>query len=122
MMGPEFAKQMQRLQTRFGPKAFDAEFVDLVWREVKDMGEQAFTRFVDVMIGSRAPTKPPLLSEFREARLAEHKRSFDNEVRGAARTMAKPITEVLRPAFGGVASVKEAFEIARLRLRTGGKS
>lgn len=118
-MTPEqFAPQLNRLRIRFGDRALDKEFSQLVWREVHDMSEQAFTRFVDVMIGSRPHTKPPLLAEFREARLNERKRAFDNEVQAVTRGTLKPLADVLRPDFGGVSGVKEALEIARLRQRT----
>ena len=125
-----FANQWQRLVTRFGERSMDAEFMRLCANEVHDMSEAAFARFCDVLIGSRTANKPPLLSEFREARLAENKRRFDNEVRGAANAMFGPsgtpqerkahVLKVLSKEFGSVSSIAEALEVARLRLRLEG--
>lgn len=71
MTGEIFAAQVKRLQGRFGMKAFDQQFVDLVWRECREMTDGAFITFVDVIIGSRPHTRPPLLTEFREAKLTD---------------------------------------------------
>ncbi len=122
-----FLKQIARLKSRFGEKAFDGEFVQLVAREVKDMSESSFVRFVDVMIGSRTAHKPPLLSEFREARQKDEKIRFDNDVNGAARAlrrapqeMRKHMQNILKKDFGGVESLTDALEVARLKRRTNG--
>jgi hypothetical protein len=119
-----FKTQMVRLQTRFTAKAFDSEFVALIWREVHDMSESGFQRFCDVMIGSRTAHKPPLLSEFREARINERKLKFENDVRGAAQSLKRAPEEmrrhmraILSKEFGGVESVGDALEIAQLRRR-----
>jgi hypothetical protein len=123
MNQPFFLSQITRLRTRFGDKNFDNEFVKLVAAEVHDMSESGFKRFCDVLIGSRTAHKPPLLSEFREARIKENEVRFRNDVAGATRALndpriAKPISEVLHREFGKVESVSEAFAIAKLRLRT----
>lgn len=120
-----FQFQIQRLQTRFGTKAFDQEFSQLVWREVHDMSEPGFVRTVDIFIGSRSTHKPPLLSEFREARLNEKKLKFQNDLRGATEfltkkapaEMRKHLKAILSKEFGGVESVSDAFEVARMRVR-----
>lgn len=119
-----FKDQIKRLRTRFGDKNFDAEFIQLVWTEVHDMSEHAFKRFVDVLIGSRTANKPPLLSEFREARQNEQKLKFDNDVRGAAQAlrrapeeMRKHLRQVLKADFGGVTSLTDAMEVARIQQR-----
>lgn len=121
-MSPDFFKhQMTRLQTRFGNRSIDSEFVLLVWRECKDMSEQAFLRSIDLWIGSRAHNRPPLLAEFREARLFESKMKFQAEVQGAANTfnrkapaeMRKHLQTVLSQAYGGVESASDALEIER---------
>ncbi len=120
-----FKAQITRLQVRF-PKALDNEFVMLAWKETHDMSESGFQRFCDVLIGSRTHHKPPLLSEFREARLNEHKRQFDNDVRAAASVMfggATPgsrkahVLRLLSKEYGKVSSVTEAVEVARMKLR-----
>ncbi len=120
-----YRQQLTRLRVRFGEKAMDAEFVMLVWREVHDMSESAFQRFCDVLIGSRTHHKPPLLSEFREARMQEQKIKFDNDVRGAVNflerkapaEMHKHLRAILSKEFGGVESVMDAVDVARHRLR-----
>jgi phosphoenolpyruvate carboxylase len=111
----EFFEQWQRLKNKFG-KAMDDELKQLVSLEMKDMSYAGFKRAVDVFIGSRTPNKPPLLSEFREARLLEERQRLRNETAAAARSLYKHpgnIREVLKPVFGGVSSVKEALEIAK---------
>lgn len=119
----EFRDQIERFKKRFGEKAFDEEFIKLVWREVKDMPAHAFERTADVMIGARKHTDPPRVTDFREARLNAQKNAFDREVAGAANilrhpTLSKPLAEVLKRDFGAVDSVKDALEIARLRIKT----
>lgn len=118
-----FKHQVQRLRTRFGDRNFDNEFVQLVWREVYDMSEQAFIKTVDVFIGSRPTTKPPLLTDFRDARLAEQKRRFEEDLRGATQMlrrrapeeMRKHLRVILSKDFGGVESVVDALEVAKHR-------
>lgn len=125
-----FLQQVKRLQVRFGERALDAEFVQLIWREVHEMSEHAFQRFCDVMIGSRSHNKPPLLSEFREARMQEQKLRFENDVRGASQSlerkapaeMREHLGKVLSAEFGKVDGVGDALAIARLRLRTRGEA
>lgn len=118
-----FHEQWKRLIIRFGAKNMDSEFGKLALAEVHDMSEHGFKRFVDVLIGSRTAHKPPLLSEFREARIKEAEQRFKNDVAGATRALkdpriAKPLSEVLKRDFGAVSGVMEALEIARLRQRT----
>ena len=120
-----FLKQISRLKARFGEKHFDHEFVQLVAREVVTMSEPAFLRFVDVTIGSRTVNKPPLLSEFREARMNEERVKFQNDVAGAAQAlrrgspeeMRKNMRTVLSREFGAVDTLSDALEIARLKHR-----
>jgi hypothetical protein len=64
----EYRDQIERMKRRFGQKAFDEEFIKLVWREVKDMSQYDFVRTADVMIGTRNHTRPPSIVDFREAR------------------------------------------------------
>ncbi|MGE0525862.1 MAG: hypothetical protein AB7G93_09670 [Bdellovibrionales bacterium] len=127
-MTPEFFKQQwDRLKVRFGDRAMDDEFGRLALAEVRDMSEDAFKRAVDVWIGSRPHNKPPLLSEFREARLAREKRKLEHEASGAAQTLRKAPEEmkqhmrkILSQEYGGVDSVTDAFEIARIRRLSSG--
>lgn len=123
-----FQAQMQRLITRFGQKAFDPEFSKLVWSEVRDMSEPGFVRFCDVLIGSRTAHKPPLLSEFREARMNEQKLKFENEVRDAAQSlrrapaeMREHLRKLLEKEMGaGIETLSDAVELVQLRNRTAG--
>ena len=120
-----FFEQWDRLKVRFGVRAMDEEFKRLCALEVNTMSEAGFRRFVDVMIGSRMYNKPPLLSEFREARLNEEKLKFQNDVIGAAAFVQKRAPEemrnhlrnILSKEFGKVSGVAEALEVARVRLR-----
>lgn len=114
-----FREQIGRLKTRFGDRAFDAEFVKLVALEVNTMSEQAFSRTVGTFIGSRKHTDPPRLSEFREARLREEKYAFDQEVRGAANVLDWPakggLQRFLAREYPGAKTLNEAVEIQILR-------
>lgn len=120
-----FQTQITRLRIRFSDRNFDQEFVQLVWRECHDMSEPGFQRLCDVFIGSRTANKPPLLSEFREARINEQKLRFDNETKAAARTLSRTapaetrahLRKVLSADFGACESAADALEIARLRRR-----
>jgi len=116
--------QKARLIDRFGKQNFSPEFSLLVSVECKSMPDAPFVDMVNAMIGNRKPSNPPLLQDFRDGRLSFEKRKFEAEVNGAIRGFekltAKPIAELLSPHFGKVGSVSEAFEIAKLRLKTGG--
>lgn len=90
MKSDYFLTHIKLLQNRFGEKALNKSFVDLVWREVCTMSDFGFARTCEVFIGSRPHTKPPLLTDFREARLRDEKREFDNQVRDAASAMDWP--------------------------------
>lgn len=121
-----FREQIKRLRTRFGDKAFDPEFIQLAWQVVHDMSEAGFRRFVDVLIGSRTANKPPLLSEFREARQQEQNLKFQNDLKGASQflnrkapeEMRKHMKQVLKRDFGGVDSLMDAVEVAKVQRRT----
>lgn len=123
-----FQAQMQRLITRFGQRNFDPEFVRLVWQAVCGMSDTGFQRLCDVLIGSRSQSKPPLLSEFREAFHNEQKLRFQNDLKGAAsffkrqapEEMRQHLRVVLSQEYGGVGGVGEALEVARLRQQTKG--
>jgi hypothetical protein len=85
-----FQDQVKRLHVRFGERNFDAEFVSLLWDEVCTMSDPGLKMTVDVMIGNRLTNKPPVLQDFRDARLKEEKLKFENEVRGASRAVFEP--------------------------------
>lgn len=115
-----FISQISRLRRRFGDKNFDPEFVKLAAIEVKSMSEMGFQRAVDIWIGSRTSHKPPLLSEFREARLNEEKLKLDGPK--GAREFSVPATlisfkNILKEQFGNVATAMEAVELLTLKKR-----
>jgi hypothetical protein len=116
-----FKEQVSRLRTRFGEKAFDDEFVKLAWLEVGEMSDLGFKRTCDTFIGSKPWSQPPLLADFREARLTELRSQLKTEVATAARALfpvtKKTANEVLRPFFGEVTGVLEAWSVARRRGR-----
>lgn len=123
---PLVMNQINRLKSRFGEKAFDDEFVKLATKELMNMVDTNVIRSVDVWIGSRAHNRPPLLTDFREARIAENKAKFENDLRGATNflerrapgEMRANLRTVLSKEFGQVDSIGEALEIARLRFQT----
>lgn len=129
MTKESFLTQWQRLVNRFGAKAMDSELMRLCAVEVDTMSEANFKRTVETWIGSRPHTKPPLLSEFREARIAEEKLAFQNDVRGASNflnrrapgEMRSHLRAVLSKEFGGVENPVEAWEVARIRKLTSDK-
>ena len=84
-----FDVQIKRLKMRFGEKAFDPEFVKLVGAEVSSMSNRDFQDIVDIMISTRGHTRPPLITEFKEARLRKEKYKFNYEVQGAVNTLSK---------------------------------
>ncbi len=114
------ADQLERLKRRFGDKNFDAEFIKLVANEVRIMTDYDFIKFCDVMIGTRSPNKPPLISDFREARIAAEKASFTRMVSDGAKILDHPakgdgLKKVLKEQFGNVSSVTDAIEWKRLQ-------
>lgn len=114
-----FKNQVMRLRRRFGDRNFDDEFVLLVWREVCTMSDESMMRLVDIMVGSRASNKAPLLTDFREARLKEEQNRFKTEAGAASRSLDWPIKEglkkILHKDFGGAKTVNEAIQIQILK-------
>lgn len=115
-----FGEQVQRLRSRFGEKAFDNELCRLIALEVKEMHPHDFVRTVDVMIGSRPHSKPPLLSEFREARLQAEKMKHQQELRQAVETFNHPaksdgLRRFLAMNYPGAKTLWEAVQIQVLR-------
>ncbi len=128
MMGAIFfSEQWKRLTSRFGDRALDDEFQKLAWREVSDMSDYDFREVVNTWIGDRPHHKPPLLSDFRSARQSREKQNFTRDLQGAAKTWGdvlvgtqarKHLDDVLEREFGGgVRSIKDAFEVARMKER-----
>lgn len=114
-----FVTQIDRLKRRFGEKHFDVEFMKLASFEVAKMSEMGFRRAVDVWIGSRSHNKPPLLSEFREAKLNEDKQKLSSDANYANEVFNSGwhsgLNKILREQYGNVTSVNEAVELVRLK-------
>lgn len=119
-----FEMQFERLRTRFGKHAMDDEFKTLVAEATQGMSDHAFKTTIDVFIGSRPHNRPPLVSDFREAKCAEHKKNFDAEVRQVAKVWDSSMREValegrkkaLTKEFGAE-SIKAAFKVAVQRFK-----
>lgn len=117
-----FLSQIDRLKRRFGEKHFDMEFVKLASFEAHKMSDEWFQRAVDAWVGSRSVSKPPLIAEFKEAKLKEEKYRLDNITKEAARSLDLPaqndsLKKILKDQFGGTTSVKEAIEWIQLQNR-----
>lgn len=115
-----YITQIDRLKRRFGDKNFDAEFIKLAGFEAKLMSDTWFQKTVDTWIGSRAPNKPPLLSEFKEARLSEERIRLNNMTRDAGQVLSHPakaegLKKILKEQFGNAQSVMDAVELLRLK-------
>jgi len=118
-----FKSEIKRLRVRFGDRAFDAEMTKLVWDEVSTMSADGFHKYVSTLIGHRGPFDPPLLAEFREARLFEERNNLKKETAGAGRELRKVdslgFDRMLALNFPGAKSAKDALAIAK-KKRQGG--
>lgn len=115
-----FAEGLRLLKLRFGEKAFDPGFVELISREVRDMSDYGFTRAVEHMLGARPHNKPPLLPDFRDMRLKEQKSSFDRDVQGASAAMDrqnwnKGLSAFLAKEYPGCKTLNQAVEVCKFR-------
>ncbi len=115
------AKQIERLKSRFGDRAFDPEFIDLARGEMARMRDDALIKMVDFFIGSRPANRPPLISDFRDGRYAAEKVSFNADVAGALKALDKPWQTGLKPYlennFPGCKTLEEAVEVRRLQIQ-----
>jgi hypothetical protein len=116
------ADQINRLKSRFGDKAFDDEFVKLVKAELRNMVDGNVTRCCDLFIGNRPHHKPPVLDDFRQARLAEEKVKVEYAARGAMDAMTRGpagnegLKRYLAKAFPGCKTLNEAIEVRRHQI------
>jgi hypothetical protein len=119
MTPAEFDTSWQRLRQRFGDKACDGEFKRLIALECGAMQAHAFSRICDFMIGTRKHTAPPLLQDFRDARVREEKQRFEADVRGASDAFERrPMSEILkRLGYAEARTASEAVETEREILR-----
>lgn len=114
-----FRSQIERLRIRFGAKAFDSEFIRILGLEIAMVSDEFFRRTVDTWIGTRKNNNPPLLTDFREARIASEKSKFQVEVKKASEGFSNGLAAVLQKAYN-VGSIQEAFELEKLKLKLGG--
>jgi len=122
MDGHVMAKQITRLKLRFGERAFDAETVRLIRREVESMDEKEFELLVDGLIATRLHTKAPLIADFRAGRLTVEKRILDAASRGAERAFSTPNMSVglvgyLAREFPGCKTLNEAVAVRRHQIK-----
>jgi hypothetical protein len=115
-----FREQIARLQQRFGPKAFDEEFNRIIAAEVKFMSEISFVKLVNHLIGSRPPSRPPLLVAFKEGRLNDEREALSRASQGAAKSFNNPalsegLKSILARDYNGARTALEAVHIQILR-------
>lgn len=67
-----FLLQVKRLHNTYGPKSYNEERGELLWREVQDLSNYWMTKAVDLFVGSHR--QAPLLPEFREEIAKERER------------------------------------------------
>lgn len=122
-MTPEFWNhQKSRLIDRFGERNFSREFSLLVAVECNSMPDQEFLHAVSAMIGARKPSDPPLIKDFRDARLAYERRVFERDVRGASNAMNQTpwslgLRAYLAKEFPGCKTINEAVEVRKMQIQ-----
>lgn len=114
-----FLSQVKRLQIHFGTRSFNSESIRVFAREIAIVSDEFFRNLVDTWIGSRKTTNPPLLPDFREAKLTYERNNLKREVRDASVGFSNSLKDVLRDVYK-VDTLKEAFELEALKLKLGG--
>ena len=113
--------QKARLIDRFGKNNFSPEFSLLVSIECRQLPDSALREIVDALIGNRKPSNPPLIQDFRDARLAFERREFDRDANGARNALDWPakdgLQKYLTKAFPGCKTINEAIEVRRLQVQ-----
>lgn len=121
MMQETWTEQKLRLIDRFGERNFSKEFSLLVALECKNLPDNAFVDLVNAMIGSRRPNNPPLISDFRNARLSYERRIFERDTSGALRALDIPwqngLQAYLAKEFPGCKTLNEAVEVRKLQIQ-----
>lgn len=117
-----FVEQMNRLRVRFGKSAFDDESTKLIHQNIYDLTPAEFVKVVDFMISSRAHNRPPLVSDFRDARLREEKARFQEDMMASIEKFEHPaaqdgLKKYLAKAFPGCKNLNEAIEVRRLQIQ-----
>lgn len=113
--------QKSRLIDRFGKNNFSSEFSLLVAIECRSIPDHVFVDMVGAMIGARKPSDPPLIRDFRDARLAYERREYERNLYGAARAMHSPVLsrglqDYLGNHFPGCKTIMEAVEVRRHQI------
>lgn len=72
----EFSKQMDRLREVYGDRAYTAERVKLIFRQVQDESASWWLKCVDYLIG--VCRQPPLSMEINEQLLIERERKWES--------------------------------------------
>ncbi len=116
-----WTRQKARLIDRFGKNNFSPEFSLLVSMECRPMPDQPFEEMVNAMIGGRRPNNPPLIQDFRDARLAWERRVFERDLSGAERAMNMPAKDGLKlylvKEFPGCKTLNQAVEVRRHQIQ-----
>lgn len=120
----DFEHQWKRLIARFGARAMDDEFKKLAAIEIRDMNSFHFRETVNVWIGERPHTRPPLLADFREARIRRDQNKFKSDVRTAGGVLREAnidpanLAKTLEEEYGaGIDTPSKALEFKRLKAR-----
>jgi len=74
MVASDFVKCVAMLRIRFGDKAFDKQFNEILMKLVIDMDAKWFSDTCIAFVGERKHTNPPLIVNFREAMHKEKNR------------------------------------------------
>lgn len=119
MLPHEFQGQMKRLEETFTVRAFPANRVELIWKQVSDMDIAWFTHLCDRMVGDMR--QPPLVPDFREAAYKERQARFGREVDSASRSWDTGEFNGLQAYLRSVGAInlKNAVEQERWRIRNG---
>lgn len=76
MTTEHFANQMNRLANTFGG-AYKTERTQIIWKEMGNLPEEAFTRIVDKLIGECRMA--PMIQEFRDAAASEREKIWSRQ-------------------------------------------
>lgn len=119
MIRSEFDDQIKRLRVKFGDKAFDPETVALIATECITLKSEEFAKIASFFLGTRKHINPPMLPDFKEAKLRAEKLAFNREVDSAADTMSSPpwqggLKAFLAKEYPGCKTLWEAVEVRKL--------
>jgi len=114
-------RQKERLINHFGEKHYSREFCLLLAVECKSTPDSEFVHIVDTMIGSRPAHRPPLLQDFREARISLEKLRLQRDLHDAINTLntswPKGLQAYLAREFPGCRNIWEAIQVRKLQIQ-----